>query len=285
MAKHHGPPSRYFYAIAGAPYYNMGPLQREENLNTDQVLSAMSDSIDAMTKISNMEKNLALARWHQLPFIAYEGGADTFGPGSLAAKKAAALDPRMEGLCRRHLDNWHAAGGGLFMWFMAGAGKWDTPYGTWELTPDLAITDTPKIRCLNGILASGTPPVKTRNTVPGRIDALAYAGNEAPYTEASRDLLRHARPGSHVDYLIQAPQAGRYRLTLHAGAKDKGNRIEVSTAFGSSAGSIELAASGLDTITPSGPLDIWLREGLNTLRIRTAAIGSSFELRQLEITQ
>ena len=285
MAKYHGPPSRYFYAIAGAPYYNMGPIQREENLNTDQVLSAISDSIDAMTKISHMEKNLALARWHQLPFIAYEGGADTFGPGSLAAKKAAALDPRMEGLCRRHLDNWHAAGGGLFMWFMAGAGKWDTPYGTWELTPDLAITDTPKIRCLNGILASDTPPVKTRNTVPGRIDALAYAGNVPPYTEGSRDLLRHSRPGSHVDYLIQAPQAGHYHLTLHAGAKGKGNRIEASTALGSSAGLIELADSGLGTTASSGPLDIWLREGLNTLRIRTAAIGSAFELRQLEITQ
>ena len=284
MAKVHGPPSRYFYAIAGAPYYNMGAKQREENLSTDQVLASMADSIDVMTKISHMEKNLALARWHQLPFIAYEGGADTFGPGSLAAKKAAALDPRMEALCRRHLDNWQAAGGGLFMWFMAGAGKWDTPYGTWELTPDLAITDTPKIRCLNGILASDKPPVKTRNTVPGLIDALAYAGNESPYTEGSRDLLRHSRPGGHVDYLIQAPQAGRYRLTLRAGAKGKGNRIEASTAQGSSAGIIELTDSGLGTTAPSGPLDIWLREGLNTLRIRTAAIGSAFELRQIEIT-
>lgn len=285
MAKVHGPPSRYFYAIAGAPYYNMGPVQRDENLSTDQVLAAMSDSIDAMTKISHMEKNLALARWYQLPFVAYEGGADTFGPGSLTAKKAAALDPRMEGLCRRHLDNWYANGGGLFMWFMAGAGKWDTPYGTWELTPDLAITDTPKIRCLNGVLASDRPAVKSRNSVPGRIDALAYAGNDPPYSEASRDVVRHGRPGNHVDYLIHAPTAGRYLLSLHAGAKGKGNRIEVSTAFGSSAGVIELTDGGLDTSTRSPPVEVWLREGLNTVRLRTIAWGGPFELRQIEVRQ
>lgn len=283
MAKVHGPPSRYFYAIAGAPYFNMGPVQTSENLSVDQVLAAMSDSVDAMPKISRMEKNQALARWYQLPFIAYEGGGDTFGAGSLPAKKAAALDPRMEGLCRRHLDNWYRNGGGLFMWFHAGAGKWDTPYGTWELTTDLAIADTPKIRCMNAMLAGAKPVLQGRNTVPGRFDALAYAGNEAPYTEASRDPLRYSRPGRHVDYLIKAPAAGAYRLTLHASAKGRGNRIEVSTGLGSVAGQVELTDSGLDAVVESAPVNVWLREGFNTLRIKTAAVASGFELKHLEI--
>ena len=283
LAKMHGPPNRYFYAIAGAPYFNMGAVQRSENLTVDQVLAAMSDSIDAMTKISRIEKNQALAHWYQLPLIAYEGGADTFGPGSLAAKKAASLDPRMEGLCRRHLDNWYGSGGGLFMWFHAGAGKWDTPYGTWELTTDLAITNTPKIRCLQSVLAENKLTSYGRNTVPSLIDALAYAGNEAPYAEASRDPLRYSRPGGHVDYLIKAPSAGSYRLTLRASAKGKGNRIEVSTGFGSAAGQIELPDTGWDSVAESAPVEIWLREGFNTLRLKTEAIAAGFRLQHIEI--
>ena len=285
MAKMHGPPNRYFYAIAGAPYFNMGPVQRSEDLGVDQILAALSDSIDAMTRISRIEKNQALANWYQLPFIAYEGGADTFGPGSLAAKKAASLDARMEGLCRRHLDNWYSNGGGLFMWFHAGAGKWDTPFGTWELTPDLAITDTPKIRCLRSVLAAEKTVLQGRNAVPGRIDALAYVGNEDPYAEASRDPLRYSHPGSHLDYLLKAPAAGIYQLTVHSSAKGKGNQIEASTSFGSVAGQIELSETGGDAVAESAPVEIRLREGFNTLRLRTAAVAAGFQLRHIEVRQ
>ena len=147
-----GPPGRYFYAVAGAPYFNLGSRQTEEGLDTDDVLAAMATSIETLPHVNRLEENIALARQYGLPFLAYEGGSDTFGPGSLAAKKAASLHPRMETLCRRYLDNWYDSGGGLFMWFHAGAGRWDTPYGTWELTTDLALDDAPKLRCLHAVL-------------------------------------------------------------------------------------------------------------------------------------
>ena len=147
-----GPPGHYFYAVAGAPYFNLGSRQTEEGLDTDDVLAAMATSIDTLPRVNRLEENIALARQYGLPFFAYEGGSDTFGPGSLAAKKAASLHPRMEALCRRYLDTWYDSGGGLFMWFHGGAGRWDTPYGTWELTTDLALSDTPKLRCLRAVL-------------------------------------------------------------------------------------------------------------------------------------
>lgn len=150
-----GPPSNFFYAVAGAPYFNLGSLQTRKGLDTDQVLAAMAASIEALPGINRLEDNVALAHSYRLPFLAYEGGADTFGPGSLAAKAAASLDPRMERLCRRYLDAWYGLGGGLFMWFHAGAGRWDTPYGTWELTTDLSLEDTPKLRCLKAVLTGG----------------------------------------------------------------------------------------------------------------------------------
>ncbi len=283
LARTFGPPSQYFYAVAGAPYFNMGPLQRSDHLTVEQVLAAMSDSINAMPTISSMEKNLALARWYQLPFIAYEGGADTFGPGSLEAKKRASLDPRMETLCRTHLDTWYSHGGGLFMWFTAGAGNWNTPYGTWELTTDLAITDTAKIRCLQSVLKGPPPPLRGRNPVPGRIDALAYAGNAAPYSAASRDVVRHLHTGRHLDYLVLAAQAGTYAVVLHADAKQSGNWVEVSTAFGARAGTVELPKTGWGSPADSAAVNIPLRQGFNTVRLTLLAETSGFQLRHLDV--
>lgn len=283
MAKVHGPPNRYFYAIAGAPYFNMGEAQRREGLSTDQVLTAMRGSVDAMPQISKLEQNLALAYWYQMPLLAYEGGADTFGPGSLASKKAAALDPRMENLCRRHLANWYGSGGGLFMWFHAGAGKWDTPYGTWELTTDLAITDTPKIRCMHATLDADRPALRSRHAIPGRVDARAYAGSAPAAVGQGMPGLRTPRPGHHVDYLIQAPASGTYQLRLLANAQGLNNWLTVATGHGSLAGTIRLPETDTDAPASSPALAIWLRQGLNTLRLTTIETDSGFQLRQLDI--
>jgi len=153
-----GPPSHYFYAVAGAPYFNLGERQVEEGLDTEDVLAAMAASVDALASVNRLDDNISVARRHALPFLAYEGGSDTFGPGSLAAKADASLDPRMEVLCRHYLETWFDSGGGLFMWFHAGAGRWDHPYGSWELTTDLADNDTAKLRCLRAFLdPPGTP--------------------------------------------------------------------------------------------------------------------------------
>jgi hypothetical protein len=153
-----GPPSHYFYAVAVAPYFNLGARQTEDGLDSEHVLAAMATSIDGLAGVNRLGENISIARRHDLPFLAYEGGSDTFGPGSLAAKARASLDPRMEGLCRRYLQTWFDTGGGLFMWFHAGAGRWDHPYGSWELTTDVVDNDTAKLRCLRSFLAPPEAP-------------------------------------------------------------------------------------------------------------------------------
>jgi hypothetical protein len=201
----------------------------------------------------------------------------------LAAKKAASLDPRMEILCSRHLENWYAGGGGLFMWFTAGAGNWNTPYGTWELTTDLAITDTPKIRCLNSVLKADSPHAQWRHAAPGRIDARGYVGSHPPFSKDSLDAVQKLNPGRHLDYLILAPQTGVYQFILHAEAEKSGNRIEVATANGARAGTVELPATDTGSTVASEPLSIPLRKGFNTLRLFMSTRTSDFRLHQLEI--
>jgi hypothetical protein len=149
----YGSAATYVYALAGAPYFNMGPQQRVEGLSPTDVLNAFSRSIDDIQSVNHFQTNIELAHTHGIRFFAYEGGSDTFGPGSIEAKRAASMDPRFEPLCRRYLQTWFASGGDLFMWFVAGAGQWTGPFGTWELTTDLSLTDAPKIKCLDALIA------------------------------------------------------------------------------------------------------------------------------------
>ena len=153
IARAYGRASQFFYALAGAPYFNMGARQRAQGLSPGEVLDAFSKSIDTIETVNQFQANIALAHAHGLRFFAYEGGSDTFGPGSIDAKREASMDPRFEPLCVRYLHKWFESGGDLFMWFVAGAGQWTGPFGTWELTTDLAITNSPKIKCLDAVIA------------------------------------------------------------------------------------------------------------------------------------
>ncbi|MYZ53376.1 hypothetical protein [Malikia spinosa] len=284
IAAVYGPPARYFYAMAGAPYFNLGKQQREEGLSTDQVLQAMEQSVTDLPRINEFEKNQALASWYGLPWLAYEGGADTFGPGSHDAKMNANLDSRMQDLCRRYLSTWYQSGGQLFMWFNAGAGNWSTQYGAWELTTDLAITDTPKIRCMDQTLAGPTPSFEGRNKAPGSFEAYAFAGNFPPYSEQSKNQVRHLAPGRSIDYLVQAAQAGTYQLLLSTAAASSGNRIDLHVNNQRVANAIELSADGWSKTIDQKPIPIRLHHGFNTLRVTTRSSNGGYDLQRLTLS-
>ncbi|OGB71068.1 MAG: hypothetical protein A2486_08120 [Burkholderiales bacterium RIFOXYC12_FULL_65_23] len=279
----YGPSSRYFYAFAGAPYFNLGSLQQVDGLSADTVLQALDDSVTALPKQAYFEKNVAFASWYGLPFFAYEAGADTFGPGSIAAKKAASLDPRMLDLCKRYLSTWYAGGGQMLMWYTAGASNWDTQYGTWGLTTDLALTDTPKTQCIDQTRNGLLPPVKARNQVPGSFDALAYVENFEPYAERSKDQIRYLHPESSVDYLIYAPQAGSYGLVITAEAGRSGNLIDVMVNSKTVAPAFELRAGGFGVQLDNSPIAINLSQGFSTLRIKTKVENGGFGLTRFTV--
>jgi len=283
LAAVYGPPRHYFYAIAGAPYFNLGKQQATEGLTPDQVLDAMRDSVRDLPKVNALEANRALASWYGLKFLAYEGGADTFGPGSLAAKKAANLDPRMRELCVDYLTRWYQQGGEMLMWFTAGAGNWDTRYGSWELTTDLSLASAPKIQCMDQMRALSMPTPQGRNPVPGTINALAFVGNPAPYAVASASRLRHLHPGMSLDYLIQAPKTGTYTLVIRAEAASPGQRIEVAVNGSVVMPAFELQSTGWGSPADNRPITLALEQGFNTLRLTTRSESLGFALSALTI--
>jgi hypothetical protein len=279
----YGPPSNYFYAVAGAPYLNLDTQQTTDGLSTDQVLQALGSSLASMPVTDSFESNLAASSWYGLHFIAYEGGFDTFGAGSLAAKKAASLDPRLLDLCTNYLTSWYASGGGLFMWFTAGAGNWDTQYGTWELTTDLARTDTPKLKCMDSVLAAPRPALVGRNTIPTTLSALAYAGNLPPYSAQSAMATRYLHKGSSLDYLLNVPASGSYTLVINAEAEKAGNKINVAVNGKAMISGFEMAVTGLGTLADNRPITLNLVKGFNTLRLTTQAETSGYALSTLTI--
>jgi len=281
----YGAPSHYFYALAGAPYYNMGTQQTMDGLSVDQVLAALDASVSGLVNTNYFEKNIALARRHRLAFVGYEGGADTFGSGSIAAKKAASLDTRMLSTCRRYMDTWYANGGEMMMWFTAGAGNWDTNYGTWELTTDLSITDTPKIQCMDQTMAGTLPTLQGRNMVPGSFDALAYTGSSMPYSDASKTSLRYLHPGSYKDYVVLAPQAGSYALVMTAETPGTGNSVDVSVNGTLVASGFEFKPKGWGIKVDNDPIPLTLNKGYNAIRIKTKTetLNQGFSLSMLTI--
>lgn len=279
----YGPPSRYFYALAGAPYFNLGARQTVDGLTAADVLAAMGDSVTALSKVNAFEKNIALARWYNLPLLAYEGGADTFGPGSLAAKKAASLDPAMLALCKRYLSTWYAGGGETMMWYTAGATNWDTQYGSWGLTNDFANTTAPKIQCMDQTLAGALPAVLGRNAVPGTVNALAWVGSEEPFGVPARNAVRYLHPGSYVSYAIVAPAGGTYALTLVTDAGAVGNKLDVSVNGQLVAPMFELVKTGWNAPTGNTPIAVTLNKGYNTVRVKTRVETSGFELTALVV--
>jgi hypothetical protein len=243
----------------------------------------MKRSIERPSIVNSLEADLALAAWYGLEFLAYEGGPATFGPGSVGAKKAANLDPRMLDLCVDYLSRWYRQGGGMLMWFMAGAGDWNTRYGAWELTTDLALTDTPKIKCMDRVLGTPAPAAVGRNQVPGTFDALAYVGNSIPYSEKSRDRVRYLHPGAWIEYLVQAPVSASYSLIIRSEANHGGNTIDLAVNSTLVAPAFEVAKTGWGHPTDNPPITVKLNKGFNTLRVTTRAESSGFVISSLSL--
>ena len=279
----YGPPADYLYGVAVAPYFNLGPRQLEEHLTPEQVLVAMNGSVDRLERQNALETNVALSRWYGLPLLAYEGGSDTFGPGSLEAKRQASHDPHMLALCQRYLAKWFDSGGELFMWFQAGAGDWRHRFGTWELSESLLDQDAPKLRCLQDFGAQYQAHAPQRNALPASVDAMNFVGSYAPYTKDARLKLRYLHPGQSLDYLLWSPAVRDYQLSLRAEAGQSGNSVQLLIDGHNVAASVALVASGWGALKETAPLPLRLTAGFHTLRISTLTESSGFRLDALAL--
>jgi hypothetical protein len=152
----HGTAKNVIYAFSGAPYFNLESIKKDgkepNNLTKDQVLDALEHSVDTMHEWGQFKKHQDWSKKHGVKWIAYEAGPDTFGPENIAAKKAAQFDPRMRKIMLKYYRKWREGGGELMNYFIAGATNYDTQFGTWGLTDDMANMNVPKALAIDDIL-------------------------------------------------------------------------------------------------------------------------------------
>ena len=277
-----GAPKQYFYALAGAPYFNLGSAQTQTGLSTTMVLNALDQSASTTSITNRYESNGALAAWYGLKFLAYEAGSDTFGSGSLDAKEAANKDPRMQTICENYLNIWYQAGLDTVNWFTFGAGSWSTQYGTWPITYDINV-NTPKTNCLDATNAKTLPKVSTRHMVPGSWDARERPDYFAPY---DAPFLRWVHQPSYTEFMFYVTTAGSYSLILKGGADSSSNgsnTVKIALNNKTIAPSFAMTVTTNSTLLQQTPIRLQLKKGINVLHFSSAQPVDSWFLSQITI--
>lgn len=276
-------PGHYFYAIAGAPYFNLGSADQQTNLTADQVLNALNAGIDDWIVeyrdgYRALERQSALARINGLRFMSYEGGPDTFGPNNIAAKKSASLDPRMADLTERYLRGWYGLGGDLFMWFVMGATNYDTQYGTWGLTNDMSNQGAPKIVGVDRILNAAIPAPTVGLLVPAIIDARRHTGVSATWA-TDNPYLRWFGDGAKFDYLFRS--AGTSFALRLAVAAPAGRTVLIHVNNNPEPTLVRLPASD-EAFQWTSPIGLKTRAGLNAIRLEFP-VGSGVKVASIQV--
>ncbi len=155
-----GPPNRYFYAIASAPYFDIDNATRID-LTVDKIFAELPAQVAALK--NNELLYTVWAQHYKLKNMAYEGGPGLTGSESLNAKLAANRDPRMKNLIVQLYNDWFSAGGNLFM-YVSLTSKWGDS-GSWGLNDDITLPTGPKWEALSQIHASPWPQVNVDKTL------------------------------------------------------------------------------------------------------------------------
>eukprot|EP01012_Entosiphon_sulcatum_P023602 TRINITY_DN2869_c0_g1_i1.p1 TRINITY_DN2869_c0_g1~~TRINITY_DN2869_c0_g1_i1.p1 ORF type:complete len:646 (+),score=109.07 TRINITY_DN2869_c0_g1_i1:22-1938(+) len=223
-----GNPKNFIWGIAGAPYFNLGSLNNNPQMTTDQVLQAMRDSIASMAPetCTYLQQYAAWGSIYDLEVRAYEGGPDTFGPNGIDAKYNATTDPRMKDISVSYLDTWYSYGFGPLNWFVAGAGGWRSQYGTWALTDDMKNQNTYKIQAIDQVRSAGRPAVRVGLAVPGTINGGQYTGSGGMMNSTGTVRIP-AWWGKSADYLLRVPETKTYQVTVTLASSDGGKIVQV----------------------------------------------------------
>jgi hypothetical protein len=278
----YGPPKKFLSAVAGAPYFYVGPADASTTLTVDQILSGLSQGVDSWRTDSELGKMVTYAYAMGLTPLVYEGGPDTFGPNNIAAKKAASLDPRMKDICVRFLQGMFANGIQDFNWFVAGASSWDTQYGTWGLTDDMRNQDTPKIQAIKEVLSSPPVALTFGVSVPGVVDARASDGMVPPFRDP---FVQYLDPGQTLSYVVRTESAGAYKLTVNGSAYAPNAALNLSVN-GDAVGSVTIPYSSTgpgDVFADSNGVDVNLKKGLNGVRLVVSPSYRPYNLNALRV--
>ncbi|MEZ0325130.1 MAG: carbohydrate-binding protein [Fimbriimonas sp.] len=285
ISKRKGPPNFFLGGLAFAPYYNMGDQQFVDGLSVDQVLAALNTEKRLAPVTYKYEYNRAKALWFGLETFAYEGGSDTFGNGSLDAKRAVNLDLRTRDTVSTYLKDWFAFDFGPFLWYHAGANSWSTPFGTWGLTEDMANQSTPKIFGIDAVLNGSPIRITAGMLIPSNVDARKHIARFPDF--ATRDpFLRFLRQGDVFDYLVRVDTEADFKIDcLTASESTEGllsicfDGIRSTTVAVPNTGS--LTTFKVTAATPT----IHLKPGLHTIRLRIERGSFVFNIKTIRVQQ
>lgn len=260
----YGPPSRYFYGVAIAPYFSLNAAaQAATNLRKDDVLRLLGDSVESQKSIGWLRGHFTLATFYGLRLLGYEGGPDTAGANNLQAKRDAQADPRMGDIARRHLAIWASFGGGLYNWFNL-AGSWDGVSGAWGLTDNIGVLSRTKYQAVVSASQVAAPAVTLGALVPAVIDARLWEGNPTP-NATGIVFVNPSRPS--LDYLLRTESTSNRSLTVLAHSYTPGAQLEVWLNNRQLA-SLAVPSANAPVALPAVPLE--LQAGVSALRLKTS---------------
>lgn len=279
-------PNSVFYALSGAPYIFAdakpdAAADEVSGLTQDKLLSGMQAGVDNAPNEDGAYQYLThagLGAWYGLKVLAYEGGFDNFGSANIATKRLANLDSRIRDICGSYLKQWYSYGFEQFLWFSAGAGSYNTPFGMWPLLEDMSNSAAPKNQCMDDAVAAATPAITIGTSVH---TASIAGGNFRGSSNASASLSGLAGPfgfPGYVEYLLRADSAGSYQAVFRGnGPAGEGFRVKLNNALVSSKVALPTATGDASAVT------LTLRKGLNALRIERAT-GASWQLDRFSLS-
>lgn len=274
IAAVYGPPKRYLYAVAGAPYFGLAPADSARtDLTVDQIFALLPPRIEGNRQ--NAVTWTVWARYYGLRQMTYEGGEHLVGAPSLQAKIDANRDVRMGQLIEQDLRNWYQAGGDQYEFFTAASGY--SQYGMFGIVEDMYHLDTVKTRALGRVLAAGRPAVTAGFAVPATMNAAdatlrdwyGFIGNDP----AGGTFLGSGRNGAWANYLVRVPETGDYRITVRVGSDVATGQVEALADAVSVATVAVPNTGGLTRWQDLSAGTVRLSAGLHVIRVRFAVIG------------
>lgn len=273
----YGAPSKYFYGVAGAPYFNLiGDIDKKKDLTVDEIFENIPKGIEE--NLNAAEVLGSYARFYNIKLLAYEGGQhlqDHAGYGNADAKVEANRDPRMGQFMEKYLRGWNERGGDLFMYFTltSGYSKW----GSWGMVEDVTKT-SPKYDAVMRVLAAPKAKPTAGALIPGDAKAGDFLAQSHWAKKGSETIT--VGKDNWFQYLLRAPKSGTYKLALKAKTGDENASAQILMG-GEKVGEIKVPKS--EDFAASPTTEIKLKAGLNAIRV----LGSEgrFELQSLSVTQ
>ena len=291
IAEAYGPPSQYFYAICGAPYWNPANALPSGSTEAD-VLTAMNNATAAT--VPDLTIGTAMALYYGLHHFTYEGGpalgyisiTNASSADLTAILTQANLDPGMGANVTQGLTTAFQTGVDMYMYY---SGVENANAGYWGATPDILDLGAPKFAALTTL--AGQPVTRNAGiTLPadfpvtpysfgvlssGAIDQIGGGWNCTGVTSwgpAHCSYNGSGAIGSGLGYLVNSAQASTYSVSLVIDDLQENFPSTVELDIDQKAvGAFSVPDNPGGTPLTVGPITVTLTAGLHLVEIKNAS--------------